>query len=1012
MTHPQSIQFDGKVLVVGGGMGGIRTALDLAESGRNVVLVDKAVSIGGLMTQLDRTFPTNNCDLCTLSPNLSEAGRAQRIDLRTMTQVEAATGDQGAFEVTLTTTPRHIDLDRCTACGDCLRDHPECVSFTPGLDHRAPTCMRYPHAIPQAYSIDLERCADVDALVKTCPAGAIIPDDTRTTVTETFGAIVLAPGAEVYDPSPLAALGYSLQPDVVTSLEYERILSASGPTGGKLLRPSNGQPPKKVAWLQCVGSRARQAGHGVSYCSSACCMFAIKEAMVTKERFGADIETTIFNMDIRTSGKGYEAYYQRSKDTDGVRFVRCRTQNLQADESCCLQLRYLPEESDTFVTEGFDMVVLATGFFIPEDIRTLAEQLKVDVNGHGFALTDSFHPVSTSRAGVYVAGLFEGPKDIPETMVQASAAACMAATHVAPTPDATPEEELPPERTVDDEPVRTGVFVCACGENIGGVVDVDSLVSHAKTLDGVVHSENVGYGCSAESMEHIRETIAGQGLNRVVIGGCSPRTHLTRFQDLLRKAGLNRYLVDIANLRDQDAWVHRDAPEMATAKGKELLQMGVAAVKRAKPLADQTLPMSQNVLVVGGGVAGMSAALSLAGQGFKVHLAERENELGGEAKNLRRTLEGEDVRTQIEHLVAATESHENIQVYKGALIVDHSGLPGKFTTGMQVGPQLFYRQIEHGATVLATGALANRPSVYLLGEHDAVSTQHDIESLLEEDTDTVGGWSKIVMIQCAGSRTKENPACSRVCCQSSIKNALRILDVNPAARIWVLYRDMRTLGMQEDAYQEARRRGVLFVRYDPENPPQVEGIDDKVKVTFHDPILADDLSMHADRVLLSTGFVADDEGTEELSRIFRLPRTEDGYLLEDHTKLRPVDLPTLGFYVAGTAHSPKSIKESVAQAQAAASRVQTLLARGEINLGAAVARVDASRCAACLVCVRACPYGVPFINADGDSEIDPALCHGCGICAAECPAKAIQLQQFDDDQILAKLEGLLERRTA
>lgn len=1012
MTHPQSIQSEGQVLVVGGGMGGIRTAMDLAESGRDVVLVDKAVSIGGLMTQLDRTFPTNNCDLCTLSPHLSETGRALRIDLRTMTRVVDVSGQSGSFEVTLTTSPRHIDTDRCTACGDCLRDHPDCVRFTPGLDHRAPTCMRYPTAIPQAYSIDMDQCSDVEALVSSCPVGAILPNEQTTTVTETFGAIVLATGAEVYDPSPIAALGYSLQPDVVTSLEYERILSASGPTGGKLLRPSDGQPPKKVAWLQCVGSRARQPAQGASYCSSACCMFAIKEAIVTKERFGADIEAAIFNMDIRTSGKGYEAYYQRAKKEDGVRFVRCRTQNLVADNAGSLQLRYLPEESDTFVTEDFDMVVLSTGFFIPEDVRDLATRLEIDLNAHGFAHTDTFHPVSTSRPGVYVAGLIEGPKDIPETMVQASAAACMAARHVAATPVAVTEDELPPERNVNDEALRVGVFVCECGENIGGVMNVDSLVAHAGTLGNVAHSENVGYGCSAESMDHIRETIAQKQLNRVVIGGCSPRTHLTRFQDLLRKAGLNRYLVDIVNLRDQDAWVHRKAPELATAKARDLVQMGVAAVQHARPLADHTLAMSQDVLVVGGGVAGMSAALSLAGQGFKVHLAERDNELGGEARKVRRTLEGDDVRAEIDKLVAATEGHDNIQVYKPALIVDHTGLPGKFKTGMQTGPQLFYRQIEHGATILATGALANRPSLYLLGDHDAVSTQHDIESLLEDDPAAVKGWSKVVMIQCAGSRTADNPDCSRICCQSSIKNALRILDVNPEARIWVLYRDMRTLGLQEDAYQEARRRGVLFVRYSLESPPKVEGADEKLRVTFSDPILGDDLSLLADRVLLSTGLVADDEGSEELARIFRLPRTADGYLLEDHIKLRPVDLPTLGFYVAGTAHSPKSIKESVAQAQAAASRVQTLLARGELNLGAAVARVDTARCASCLVCVRACPYDVPFINADGTSEIDPALCHGCGICAAECPAKAIQLQQFDDDQILAKLEALLERRTA
>ncbi len=1012
MTHPETSKTPGKVLVVGGGMGGIRTALDLAESGRDVVLIDRSASIGGLMTQLDRTFPTNNCDLCTLSPHLSEAGRALHIDLRTLTEVTAVSGGAGSFQVTLTTAPRHIDLDRCTACGDCLRAHPECVTFTPGLDHRAPTCMRYPRSIPQAYSIDLARCSDLEDLVACCPLGAIRPQEDPVVVQETFGAVVLSPGADVYDPTPIATLGYSLFPDVVTSLEYERILSASGPTGGKLQRPSDGSAPKKVAWLQCVGSRARRSEHGHSYCSSACCMFAIKEAIVTKERFGAQIETTIFNMDIRTSGKGYEAYYQRAKDESGIRFVRCRTQNLTASADGALALRYLPEDQDAFLTENFDMVVLSTGFVVGPRLRELADIFGVDTNDHGFARTDSFHPVSTSRDGVFVAGLFEGPKDIPETMVQGSAAACMATGLVPAAAPRPSDEDLPPERDVTGEPLRVGVFVCECGENIGGVLDVQSLVDHAGRLTDVVLSENVGYGCSAESMEHIRATIAREGLNRVLIGGCSPRTHLARFQDLLRRAGINRYLVDIANLRDQDAWVHRTSPELATAKGRDLLSMGVAAARQARPLADHTLPMSQQVLVVGGGVAGMSAALALAERGLRVHLVEREARLGGEALKLRRTLEGEDVRAGVKVLVEATEAQDLIQVHTSAIIVDHSGLPGKLKTGMQVGPQLFYRQIEHGATVLATGAMANRPSLYLLGQHEAVSTQHDMESLLEEEPTQVLGWSKVVMIQCVGSRTPENPDCSRICCQSAVKNALRILRINPQARIWVLYRDLRTLGMQENAYAQARQQGVMFVRYDPGSPPQVEADGEALRVVFHDPILGDDIGLRADRVLLSTGMVPDEEAAEELARIFRLPRTQEGYLLEDHRKLRPVDLPTMGYYVAGTAASPKSIKESIAQAQAAASRVQTLLARGAINLGAAVARVDSSRCAACLVCVRACPYDVPFINADGASQIDPALCHGCGVCAAECPAKAISLQQFDDEQILAKLEGLFERRTA
>jgi len=1011
MQNLQSLQTSNRVLVVGGGMGGIRAALDLAETNKDVILVDKAYNIGGLMTQLDRTFPTNNCDLCTLAPNLSERGRQEHISLLSMTTVEAVTGEKGNFTVTLKTAPRYINLDKCTGCGLCHQAFPDCVRFTPGLDHRAPTCMRYPQATPQAYSIDLAKCKDIAGLIKSCPVGAINPDDLGSTGAVSCGAIILAPGGALFDPSGLDYLGYSEQPDVLTSLEYERLLSASGPTGGRLVRPSNGQVPKRIAWIQCIGSRGLQKG-AAPYCSGACCMFALKEAIVTKERFQGDIETTIFYMDMRTFGKDYERYYQRARDEFAVRFIHSRPHSiLRPHDKEDLCITYTTDDSPNPINEEFDMIVLSTGFRVDDEARQLAMRCGVELSDQNFPVTGPFNQVATSRPGIYVAGVFQAPKDIPETMVQASAAACLAGRD-ATAPERVEAEEaptVPPERNLVGEEPRIGVFVCDCGENIGGVVDVEALIASSAQLPHVVVAQAEGHGCSRASMEHIRQTIEEQRVNRVVIGGCSPRTHEAKFQELIRSAGLNKYLLEFANIRDQATWVHSHQPAKATEKAQTLIRMAVGSVIKAQPLAEQSLPINRKALVVGGGVTGMTTALELAEQGFKVYLAEKNPQLGGYAVNLRRTLEGGDIQSFVTGLIGQVTAHDNIEVITGAIIVDHSGMPGMFTTGMQVGRQLMYRRIEHGVTVLATGAKATRPRRYLLDEDKRVMTQVELQAQIEDRPETVDGWSNVVMIQCVGSRDQDNPNCSRICCQSAVKNALQIVERNPAARVFVLYRDMRTYAFQEQYYQKARAKGVIFARYDRDEPPTVTATDGGLEVSYFDRILGRQVVVSADCLGLSTGMAADTDSTEELAMIFKLPRTADGYFLEEHVKLRPVDMMVPGFFVAGTAHAPKSIGESVVQARAAASRAQTMLARGHINLGAATARVDDSRCASCLICVRACPFNVPFINANGYSEIDPAKCHGCGICASECPAKAIQLMQFEDDQILSKLEQLFEK---
>jgi heterodisulfide reductase subunit A len=998
-----------RVLVIGGGVGGIRAALDLAESRRDVLLIDKSFSIGGLMTQLDRTFPTNNCDLCTVAPFLSASGRERHLEIKPMTRLEKLEGTAGDFTATIISEPRYIDIDKCTGCGECAQKFPKAVRFSPGLDPRAPTCMRYPQATPYAFSIDMEKVEDISEIQKVCKANAILPDDVVTETSIKVGSVVLSVGADLFDPSVLDNYGSGKFPNVVTGLEYERIMSASGPFQGSLARVSDRKRPKKVAWIQCVGSRGINKGD-VPYCSGVCCMYALKEAMVTKERFEEDIETTIFYMDMRTHGKDYERYYNRAKDEYNVRMIRSRPHSIvERAETHDLSITYALEEEAIQTTEDFDMVVLSTGFRVGDTTIDLASKLGIDLNQHNFAETDHFTSVKTSRPGVYVCGVYESPKDIPETMVQASAAALMAASDLPNIPvDEKVEDLFPVERDVSEETPKIGVFVCDCGVDIGGVVDVAKIIDYSKTNKDVAIAKAVGHGCSAESMDEIESLIIEHGLNRVVIGGCSPRTHESKFQDLLKRVGLNRYLVEIVNLRDQNTWTHRAEPEQAQKKAIKLMQIGISGVRKSRPLMDNTLPMSQNALVVGGGVTGMTSALKLADQGIRTYIVERAPALGGLARSIRRTLEGDDVTAFVAKLTEKVMGHENIHVMTRSIVVDHSGMPGLFKTGIQTGLRMNYMQIDHGVAILATGALANRPNEYGLGSLEGVVTQLELDGLMEDDSEKIAAMEQVVMIQCVGSREEKNPNCSRVCCQAAMKNALRIKAINPETEVFVLYRDIRTYGFQEDYYREARNLGVKFIRFSLDTKPSVRQEDGKLYVSVHDFILGQEIEIEADCLALSTGLIADDETTEDLAMMFHLPRTLDNYFMEDHVKLRPVDMAVRGFFIAGTAHSPKIIRESITQALAAAGRAQTLLAKKEINLGASVAKVDKNKCASCLVCVRACPFDIPFINADGYSQIDPAKCQGCGVCAADCPAKAIQVLAYEDDQILAKLDGLFE----
>jgi len=848
-------------------------------------------------------------------------------------------------------------------------------------------------------------CSECYQCVSACLAGAVDHSQKAIEKEIEIGSLVLCPGSEPFDPSGLEAFyHYNSSPNVLTSLEFERLLSASGPTMGHLVRPSDEKEPKRIAWLQCVGSRdSNRCGNG--YCSSVCCMYAIKDAMIAKEHAHGELDCAIFNMDIRTFGKDYEKYYQRAKEKVGVRFVKARIHTVdEVGENRDLRIRYA-DESGTIQEEFFDIVVLSVGLQVPESTAELARRLDVGLDKYRFAITQPFTPVETSRPGVYACGVLQEPKDIPSSVTEASAAACLAGGQLAAARNTLGKSvELPEEIDVTEQAPRVGVFVCNCGVNIAGVVDVKAVEEYSRSLPNVVYAGQNLFTCSQDSQEQMKALIKEHRLNRVVVAACTPKTHEGIFMDTLEGTGLNKYLLEMANIRNQDSWVHSDNPQEATAKARDLVQMAVARAESLHPLREKVIPVNERALVVGGGVAGMNAALGLADQGYEVVLIEKEEQLGGMANRLTFTIEGADVQAYLEELIQRVNAHPKIQVLTRSLIVGFAGFKGNFTTEVLAGPGMYERKINHGVVIIATGANEYRPKEYLYAQSDGVLTQVELAQRLKEKG--AADLNQVVMIQCIGSRNEENPNCSRICCQSAVKNALKIKILNPDAQVFILYRDIRTYGLLEDYYKEARDKGVLFFRFDPDDPPAAEPFDGGVRVTFKDHILGRDLQVEADLLALSAGMVAAD--TEELASIVKLARTAEGHFMEAHVKLRPVDMATEGIFVCGTAHSPKLLSESIAQAYAAASRATTFLSQKQLTLSAVIAQVDADLCASCLICVRSCPYGVPKINADGVSQIDEALCHGCGICAAECPAKAIQLNWYEDDQILCKIDSLLE----
>ncbi|TET79462.1 MAG: CoB--CoM heterodisulfide reductase iron-sulfur subunit A family protein, partial [Candidatus Cloacimonadota bacterium] len=811
--------------------------------------------------------------------------------------------------------------------------------------------------------------------------------------------------------------------------EFERILSASGPYAGAVLRPGDGEIPRKIAWIQCVGSRDEVHGNG--YCSSVCCTYAVKEAVIAKEHAGEFLEPTIFYMDMRTYGKEFDKYQKRAESEYGVRFVRSKVSSIEeVPESKNLILTYETEDGK-IKHEEFDLIVLSVGFNPPEGVSELARKLKIELNTYGFCDTDRLNPLQTTRDGIFVCGAFSGPKDIPETVMQASGAAANAEALLSKVRNTLVKvKEYPPEIDVSGQEPRIGAFICHCGINIGGFVDVPSVVEYVKTLPNVVYAEDNLFTCSEDTQRKIKEAIKEHNLNRVVVASCTPRTHEPLFQETIREAGLNPHLFEMANIRDQCSWIHMKEPEEATIKAKDLVRMAVAKARLIEPLPSFPLDVTQKGLIIGGGLAGMVAAIGIANQGYEVYLIEREKELGGNLLNIFYTLEGNDVQAYLKKIIEQIKRNPLINIYTNTNIEKVEGFVGNYKTEIRSQKSEDRREkreekkqdsetktLEHGVIIVATGGNEYHPTEYLYGKHDRVITQTELEKRL-----SVGAYSNtplqvpdsVVMIQCVGSRDDTHPYCSRVCCSQAIKNALKLKEINPDVNIYILYRDVRTYGFKEDYYRKAREMGITFIQYDEYNKPEVIPQGENLKVSLKDPLLNYQLILDADLLVLSLGIVPQSD-CEDIAEMLKVPLNDDNFFLEAHVKLRPVDFATEGIFLAGLSHSPKSIDETIAQANAAVSRACTIISKDKYLAEPTIAVVNEDLCSGCGTCESICSYeAIEIVGVlvgwveKRKAHVKEAVCKGCGACAATCPSGAIEQKGFKSEQLLEMIDAALE----
>ncbi len=995
-------------LVIGGGIAGIQASLDLADRGIKVFLVESEPTIGGKMARLDKTFPTNDCSACILSPKMADVGGHQNITVLSYSEVLGLEGQPGNFKAKILKKARYVDEDKCTGCGDCVAKCPTkkiTDQFEFGLATRKAIFIPHAQAVPRIAVIDPDYCrylteGKCGVCMKVCQRGAINYEDKDKILDLDVGAVICATGFDVWDAKIASEYGYGRYPNVVNSMEYERIMCASGPLEGHIARPSDGQTPKRIAFIQCVGSRSEKKGWK-PYCSSVCCMYAIKQAIIGMEHLDG-VSTDIFFMDIRSYGKEFEDYKIRAAEEYDIGLHQ-NARVASIDENPItnnLYLRYSDGSNEPAVKE-FDLVVLSVALNPSTMGQKLAGTLGFDLNKYGFCDTSTFAPLETSRPGVFVTGAFAAPKDIPTSVAEASGSAVKAGALIATQSgwERAKPKEFPSEIDVEGQEPRIGFWVCSCGINIGSTVDVDSVQEYAAGMDNVVLSRKTMYACAQDTLEEIKETIKAENLNRVVVASCTPRTHEPLFRNACKEAGLNPYLFELANIRDQCSWIHMHEPEKATKKAKDLVRMALAKSRLLEPLDKGVLPVAGSAVVLGGGIAGMTSALDIASQGYDVHIVEKTGELGGNAKRFHYMEDGKDVKSYLNDLIDKVRTSDKITVHLNSEAENIEGFVGAFKVKIPDA------EIDVGSVIVAVGGYEYKPTEYKYGADDRVMTILDFEEKMAANQ---FNGKNVAFISCVGSRNDDAVYCSRVCCSSALRSAIQIKEADPEANVFVLHKDIRTYGFREEYYRRASELGVNFIRY-PEDKEPV--LNEDFTLMVNDTILGDDVVLSPDALILNAG-IRPNPDNEQIAPMLKIPLSKDGFFFEAHMKLRPVDFATEGVFLAGLAHWPKFMDESIAQASGAASRALTIISSPTYETEGVIAAVNDDLCDGCGICEGCCPYHAITIDDIGGghlrANVNEGLCKGCGSCVGACPSGAMEQKGFKGAQLYAMIKAALE----
>jgi heterodisulfide reductase subunit A len=952
---------------------------------------------------------------------MMDVGRHPNVTLLTNSQVTEVKGKAGKFKVKVLRSARFIDESECTACGECAT---ACPSITPsefeeGLSLRKAIYSPFAQAVPSSYIRSEENCLGTNPIacgkcIDVCQKDCIDLDMADELIQLDIGSVICATGIDYYDPREASEYGYTRFENVVNSIELERLLSPGGPTAGSLVRFTDQKPPDRVSFIQCVGSRC--INRDIPYCSRICCMNAMKSALLIREMY-PDIEIDIFYIDIRAFGKGFEQFYHRAKKEGRVNFIKGKPSHIEEDpvtKDLILHVENVTTgESEKIRTQ---LAILSEAVVPSVDSHSLAKVLGIETDKRGFfsAKDACGDPIASDKEGIFLCGCSSGPKDITDSIAEASGAAIRASQFLTEHKLPKLEEEIPAYNYYGDP--RVGVFICHCGSNIAGVLDVGNLQEYAKTLPDVVFSEELLFACSESTQRAIQQSVIDNKINRVVIAACTPRTHEPVFRETLRKIGLNPYLMEMANIRDQCSWVHQYEAEKATNKGQDLIRMAVARVRELEPLEPKEMPIGHDIVIIGGGIAGMETAIQLSRRGYKVSIVEKQEYLGGWTRHLNSLYPSGESGLDLVQRKLQEIYEKEVKIYTGAAVSEIRGYVGNFSVTLHINNgKTKEEKLDAGAIVLTPGFEAYEPRKNEYGylRYPNVITNMDLEELLQSKNEIHfegEAVSSVVFMQCVGSRGDEGlPECSRYCCQASIKQAIALRKMG--IHVTVFNRDIRVYHHEaEGMYREARQLGVNFVRYEKDNPPQIIGNRIVYNLQFKDQVLKQNIEFPADLLVLAVGMRPAKKSIEEIQKSLKVPIGIDGFLMEKHPKFGPIETNIQGVFIAGCAQGPKDISDSISQANAVAAKIDALLSRTTIMMEPIASCIDELLCRGCATCVDVCEYGaLSVVDKAGVSvaQVNEALCEGCGTCATYCPTNAIDIRHFRDKQIESMLEAFL-----